>query len=71
MTRNATIELEINLLLDSVDGIADALRRAADNLQGVTTVKKGLGTYLIDAAGNDIGCVAPWVGARDMTLEAA
>lgn len=71
MSRNATIELEINLLLDSVDGIADALRRAADELQGVTAVKKGLGTYLIDQNGNDIGCVAPWPGARDMTLEVA
>lgn len=71
MTHNATIELEITLQLDSIDGIIAALHAAADALQGCTPVKKGLGTFLIDAQGKDIGCVAPWVGARDYTLETA
>lgn len=66
--KRATIELEIDLLVDSIPAIADALRRAADELQNYTPIRKGLGVYLLDQQGKDVGCVALFGGARDMRL---
>lgn len=62
----ATIELELTLLLDSIDGIATALREAADQLQGYTPVRRGMAIYLLDKEGVDMGCVALFGRARDM-----
>lgn len=67
----ATAEIELELLLDSIGGIAEALRRAADEVERCTPVHKGLGIYLIDRSGKDIGCVALMAGARDMPYKDA
>ncbi len=67
----ATIEIEIDILMDSVDAIAAGLRTAADELQAYTPVRKGLGIYLFDQNGKDVGCVALFGGARDMTYKEA
>lgn len=66
----ATIELEIDLLMDTVGGIAAALHAAADAIQGYTPVRRGLAIYLLDKDGADMGCVALFGGARDMPFVA-
>jgi hypothetical protein len=65
----ATIEIEVELPFDTLEGIAQALIHAAGTVKLCTVVRKGLGMYLIDRQGNDIGCVALFGGARDFTLE--
>lgn len=67
----ATVEIELDLLLDSIGGIADALRRAADEVEGYTPVRKGLAVFLLDRTGKDVGCVALMAGARDMSFKDA
>lgn len=67
----ATIELEIDIAMDSIPAIVAGLHAAADAIQGHTKIRKGLGIYLIDQQGNDVGCVALFGGARDMTLKEA
>ena len=67
----ATIELEIDILMDNIPGIVDALRHAADKMQSYTPVRKGLGIYLLDREGNDMGCVALFGNARDMPFKEA
>jgi hypothetical protein len=42
----ATIEIEIDILMDSVEAIAAGLRAAADEVQAYTPIRKGVGTYL-------------------------
>lgn len=65
----ATVEIEVELANDSLEGIAQALVHAAGKVQHCKAVRKGLGIYLIDPTGTDIGCVALFGGARDYTLK--
>lgn len=67
----ATIELEIDIIMDSIPAIVAALHQAADQLSSHTPIRKGLGIYLIDQQGNDVGCVALFGGARDHLLKEA
>lgn len=67
----ATIEIEIDILMDSIPAITAALHKAADEMQNLTPIRKGLGIYLLDRHGNDVGCVALFGGARDYLLAEA
>jgi len=67
----ATIEIEIDLLMDSIAGISEALHAAADEIKAYTPVRKGLGIYLISRNGTDMGCVALFGGARDNLMKEA
>jgi hypothetical protein len=51
-------ELDLDVQGVGVKAIADAMRRAADKIEGCTIRHRGLAQWLVDGDGNDMGVVA-------------